>query len=78
MNPSPTRYLVRIPSRHALRDIAQNFVRRAVSQLGMLQRIDAQPFTGTEQNNFVSHCTPGMPVTSTSVRSIEIRPTIGA
>src|ERR1700735_2708104 len=49
------RCLADVPSRDPLRDIAENFVRTAVCQASVLQGVDAQSITYTQQHNLVSH-----------------------
>ena len=51
----PTPSLAAVPSRHALRNIAEDFVRSAVGKFSMLQRIHAQPFARAQQDDFISH-----------------------
>src|SRR5580658_2839406 len=46
--------LAAIPARDALRNVAEDFVRSAVGEFGVLQGIDAQAFKFAQQNDFVA------------------------
>lgn len=48
------RPLADVPSRHALRNIAEDLVRRAVGEFRVFQRIDAEPIARTQEYYFVS------------------------
>jgi len=52
---------VAVLPRHALRNVAENLVGRAVGQTSMLKGIDAQTITGSEQDHFIPDRNPRNP-----------------
>src|SRR5579863_3645905 len=55
----PTTALTAVPSRDALRNVAEDFVRSAVRQLGVLEGIHAHPVAGSQQDHFISNGNAG-------------------
>jgi hypothetical protein len=49
---------VAVLPRHALRNVAENLVGRAVGQTSMFEGIDAQTITGSEQDHFIPDRNP--------------------
>src|SRR6202034_4757672 len=47
--------LARIPSRHALGDVAEDFVRGTVRQFGVLEGVDAESIGDSQQDHFIAY-----------------------